>query len=455
LPTDFSRALTTAEEPLVRFKTTHSAFGTFFQDQWQASPKLTMNYGLRYDVSHYQNILDVKPDNNDFQPRIGVAYAVSPKIVLRAGAGIFADASRRAPIGGLQAQAANFGFPDTGATPASLATTSAYSNAPSNGSQFFVAGAGPATAAARNFLSTGQFPSTTGALVLVVKYNKKQPTTYANQLSGEASFQLTKDLGLSLGYLFVGTHFLPTFARNLNAKPSGVNIAGQQLFAGRIDPRYLFVGSFAKTSNSVYHGGTAVLQKRFSRNFSVDVNYTYSKSIDDCGQCFFDNFSDAAVNPFNQSLERAISNQHVAHRFVSTFLVQSPQSWKNPIAKDFEFGGVIKLESPRYFTIYAGADANGDGNPLNDRLGLLGRNTLKGDNFRQVDIRLSRTFPLREKMRLKVLFDVANLFNTENINTINSVWGSFNPAVPPIASFKTPRTVFPARQIQYGLKLNF
>jgi hypothetical protein len=51
--------------------------------------------------------------------------------------------------------------------------------------------------------------------------------------------------------------------------------------------------------------------------------------------------------------------------------------------------------------------------------------------------------------------DVFNLLDRTNIRDLNTVWGSFDPNVPPIASFNTPRDVFNPRQMQVGLKLRF
>jgi hypothetical protein len=68
----------------------HGYWGVFAQDQWKLTPKLTVNYGLRWD---YETGLSafVNNDYNEFQPRLGFAYAPGSNTVIRAGYGIFFD----------------------------------------------------------------------------------------------------------------------------------------------------------------------------------------------------------------------------------------------------------------------------------------------------------------------------------------------------------------------------
>jgi hypothetical protein len=75
--------------------------------------------------------------------------------------------------------------------------------------------------------------------------------------------------------------------------------------------------------------------------------------------------------------------------------------------------------------------------------------------YASVDMRIAREVPFNEHFKGEFSIDFFNLFNRVNIKDLNTVYGSFNLSVPPVASFNTPRDVFNPRQIQFGVKLKF
>src|SRR6185295_17090668 len=69
-------------EPFTRTGIDHNSFGFFAQDEWKVTPKLALTYGLRYDIETYPSAFVLENDKNNFQPRLGVTYAISPRTVL-------------------------------------------------------------------------------------------------------------------------------------------------------------------------------------------------------------------------------------------------------------------------------------------------------------------------------------------------------------------------------------
>jgi hypothetical protein len=197
---------------------------------------------------------------------------------------------------------------------------------------------------------------------------------------------------------------------------------------------------------------------------------------------------------YDRSAERANSNQDVRQRFIANFVADGP---KHSFARNFEFSSIITLQSPRPFTEFVGFDANGDTNPVTDRVGLEPRNSYYGDQLYSWDLRLSRYFQLRERLRLDLMVDAFNVLNRPNVDEVTSVYGAavfcgtgpipthykdagtiatqaeansfatggppscplnlgLTPAPPaPNGLFGTPRTMLNPRQFQFAAKFSF
>jgi hypothetical protein len=234
------------------------------------------------------------------------------------------------------------------------------------------------------------------------------------------------------------------------------------------------------TGSSVYHGLTVQAAKNAGRYLRFNANYTFSHTLDDGT---FTTFVSTPQDFYRRDLERANSNQDVRHRFVANFVADGPS---NTFLRNFELSNIVTIQSPRPFTMFVGFDANGDTNPVTDRVGNQGRNTYWGDNQRTWDVRLSRSFHITEAFRMDLMMDVFNVLNRQNVDEVNSVYGTYNfcnnqiphsyndantraiqaggvancPAgigAPPFPSngFGLPRTTLNPRQIQFAAKFAF
>jgi hypothetical protein len=205
-----------------------------------------------------------------------------------------------------------------------------------------------------------------------------------------------------------------------------------------------------------------------SHHFSAGVSYTWSKGIDDGPNPSF-----VLIPQDSQNLkaERAISSDSVGQRFVLNGTAEGPthrSAWMN----NFRLSTIVTLESPNYFTKFAGFDANGDIFGNNDRVGIEPRNTFKGDTYQTVDLRLSRTFKPTERFHVEAMAEAFNLFNRVNVRFFNTVYGAadfcpFNPSAQgcsptqrfregsPNPTYGTPRAVYNPRQIQLAVRMTF
>jgi hypothetical protein len=249
---------------------------------------------------------------------------------------------------------------------------------------------------------------------------------------------------------------------SINGVPNGTLADGVQDFRPA-DPGFGFTLEASPTGYSIYHGGILSVRKAFASHYSILANYTYSKSIDISTDV---QLTDSPMDYLHPGLDRALSDNDMRHHFVLTLMGESPSTW-NPALRNFKVSMLNTLESPRYYTIFAGFDVNGDGFPFSDRVGDIGRNTYRGDSSYTTDMRLQRVFNLGERVKAEVSAEVFNLFNRPNVNGIDTVYGAatfagpipqkFEDGIssPANPTFGTPNYVAPARQFQLAVRLNF
>jgi Carboxypeptidase regulatory-like domain len=470
IPTTWQNAYVDPQDFDVRLN--HGYFGLFMQDQWRLTPKLTFNYGLRWDVETGLSQI-VNPDHRGFQPRIGFAYSPTKHTVIRTGYGIFNDHYNmtfffvtypqrevlipNAPqpwvrqgnstatwvLNQLSFDAPNPGnggaplpYPDGSTVPRpaqAAATMLLTGQAPPN----FSTGPGPGQDPA---FPAGTFVTNSGG-----GFNRNTRTAYSEQASLQVDQEIGKGLVVSVGYLFLRAH-KQVRPENLNVCPSaglansatfcppasaipGPPITPDGPFPGNKlpDGRDAFSGVLYNNAglmyyldgsgNAAYNGGTISVTYRAGQYFRFNANYTLSHTTDDGT---FTTFVSTPEDLYNRALERADSVQDVRHRFIGNFTADAPN---HGFMRNFEFSSIINLQSPRPFTMFVGNDVNGDTNPVTDRVGWSPRNAYRGDSLYATDLRLSRMFHFHEHFGLNLSLDAFNVFNRQNVNEVTSVYG--------------------------------
>jgi hypothetical protein len=424
-----------------RIKQPTNRYAMYVQDTWKARQNLTLNYGLRYAI--HNEALAIPTYKKDFQPRAGFSWDPlgDGKTVIRGGAGVFVG-FLNAAISNVTTQLAATDDPRTIYIVLATATSGAL-------------GLPTSMAVYQTMLSRGVIGSRTitlddvSAAPLNIRATPGVPLEvrfrlgpdYRNPTTYQASLGIQRDLSggfsLDLGYQFVrGLHLSrnrdinqtkitgpvsplnplggPTFIRFATAAQTQAGLTTD--FA---DPRRFQDNIYENTADSFYHSFTAQLQRRFSRNFSLNAHYTLAKSIDEV----VDFNSDwSAQNPLNIGLDRSVSAFDQRHRLVLSGVLQS--SFKNVALKNWVLAPIFVAQSGRPFNLLLGFDANADGRSQSDRPGLAGRYTGRGEAFYSFDLRLGRRLFANDRRFLELTVEAFNLFNRTNFLGVNNVLGA-------------------------------
>ena len=397
--------------PIAAFRS--YSIGVYATDTWKLTPKLTINYGLRYELEppytdKYDNIVNIAfkwddsvvptyvragkgefyggtppppfrlPANvpytrngmfgnrayqtsfKDMAPRLGVAYSFDAKTVLRSGFGIY-----------YVRDIANAQF--------DLVRNAPFSTRRSENAQSTLI---PSLSFQVPFVQNA-----TPSFILVNQYNQNTP--YVPQWSAGVERQITGNSSLQVSYLgSSGVHLqrLLTYNTATPGPPSNINNRRPQF--------PLYGGTFqvmADPSHSTYHALQARFQQRFSHGVTFLSSYSWSKSIDNgSGIRTVDGDSLTPSNDHNLRLDRGLSAFDFRHRWTTSFLYQLPigkgqallggvNRLADSLIGGWQIGAITTLQSGFPFTLFCGSGSiqNGGDNCYPDSLG--GSSTLASD----------------------------------------------------------------------------
>lgn len=462
------------------FKSWSHRTALYAQDTWKVAQNFTLNYGLRY---YLENNADPMPTyKKNFQPRLGFSWDPrgDGKTAIRGGYGLY--------VGQIDNQIVNVVNELSGAGDPSninIVLATATSNALGLPTSFAIYQTlraqqviGTRTITAADLAQFGVVPGPGRPLEVRFRVGPN----YRNPYTQQASLAVQRDLGganVEVSYLFSrGTHL----TRNRDVNPFKVSgpvnpFSGTRQFVRFPTPAQAAAGItsdfrnplilqdnvYESTANSFYHAGTIQVIKRFSDIFSINSNYTYSKTIDEVTDF---NSDWSAQDPLNLRLDRALSAFDQRHRFVFAGVFNSPVKDESVIGRVFSnwvLSPIFIAGSGRPFNILLGFDANQDSRSQTDRPLTAGRNSGRGEPFYNFDLRLARRFAVGEGKYFEFTAEAFNLFNVTNYNGINNVVGT-----APLPSINAEgiegraptqplgfTSAAPKRQLQFGARFNF
>ncbi len=484
----------------------------YVQDDFRVNQKLTLNIGLRWEFAtplyersnNYSNfdpttdtmvmakpgsLFDrslVHPDYKDFGPRIGFAYNIDPKTVMRSGYGISYDFFNRVGSAqeGINAPQALFGvlnqsIPAGGPIPADFLNT-------------------------QNSFTTGiANPASFNPLVSNVVYtppNSRWP--YVESWFFSLQREIFKNTVVELGYSGNHSSRLPIIADYNQAYP---NLPGQTLgvAARRPIPTYGPITWLDPAGVEVYNGFSVRLEHHFSHGLYLLNSFTWSKAMGDSEQALKYFASYYQANPQNihdLSAERGPSSFDVKLLNVTTVVYEVPfgkgrqfgSTW-NPVLDavlgGWEMNTINTANTGNPIDISYGPSAANDVTglsndyrgeailrpnvsgssvgsqslgalvnnyfagytfttpPASAPFGNVGRNSFRAPGLENWDLSVNKRFRIREGIALQFRSEFFNVLNKTNLGIPGTISTS--------SAFGQIRTTYPPRQVQFALKLMF
>ena len=422
-------------------------FAFYAQDDWKITPRLTLNLGVRYDLDigfvdnahaaenrtfQALRIIGspfarkvVEDDKNNISPRVGFAWDVrgDGRSVLRGGYGIYYDQSfLNVPLFAVQ-----------------QANPEIYATFFNDGPNLSIDS--PAPTVPRPL--TDPLPNTRGRMLdpdFESPYTQQWNLGYAQEIGRNMAleFDYVHILGL---HEFSGLDINPRpgpllgLDRGDPTPPNSARILAPQFAAHAAELIQAFgtATPFARISvaqsdsRSRYDAFTVAFKKRYANKYQLNAHYTLAKS-----QAWFGATADFGLVPQNQfekfdPINFGPTTEDERHRFVLSGIFDLP--W------DFQVAPIFQVASARPYSIFPSClcDINRDGvtndresvNPTVDDQSPLPINNQRGDNFSQLNVRVSKFFNWGESKKLGLFFEAFNVFNTGNFgNQFQNVTGT-------------------------------
>lgn len=444
-----------------------NSFDVYTQDDWRLRPSLSLNLGIRYEynspfteANNRIANLDVatgftaaavvlpgqsgafngaypasliRPDRNNFAPRVGIAWRPLKQTVVRAGYGINYNLAQYATL------AQNFAFEP----PFAITSTNVSSSS--------------------NLLTLQNgFPSSIASVTNNFAVDPDYRLGYVQVWNLDIQRQLRGGIVLNVDYN--------------GSKGTRLDVERAITISG-IQP-FIYESS---AGNSVYHAASVRVRKRLAHGVAISGSYTYSKSIDDASS-IGGGGSVVAQNPFDIAADRGLSSFDQRHKVSGNWIYELPfgenhkffqkgalshilSAWQwsgdFTVASGLPFtprvlgnsvdinrgvsgslranvtGAPVALGNPTtaewFNTAAFCAPASGFGtpgavnactNPNGTAFGDAGRNIITGPPQYTFDMNLSKSIQIKESRALEIRVQAANIFNTPYFSAINTVVNS-------------------------------
>lgn len=443
----------------------------YAQDSWKVTQRLTLNYGIRYEyqspyteANNYMSNYDVASNRillagrggnsnalvasrmDEFAPRIGFAFQVTPKTVFRGGYGIFYTPE-------------NDGREDFLTKNAPFATQSSYYNSAYYGYYAYQLDTGVPRSTTINIPSAGYITPANvpnGNLLTTYALNPNIRTGYSESYNAAVQRELGSSYSVDLAYVGSVAHALPYEIGDINANPlNSTNKYNNRLTTSLGEIQYLTDSGYSN-----YNSMQLKVTKKETHNLSFLASYTYSHNLDNGPAPFNLGHinNDNPQSPYNLLAEYASADSDLRHNFVFSGLWYLPigrgqryfSSWgpvTNAILGGWQLNSIYRMQSGTPVNVIRGNDPTGVlpglrpdlvGNPnlprgsrtlaqyfntnafSNARFtganqlasGDAGRNVVVGPGYINLDASLFKEVPVTERATLQLRIEAFNTLNT-------------------------------------------
>jgi hypothetical protein len=443
------------------FAITTFDYALFAQDNWRLLPRLTLEFGMRYDFE----FLPAPPaslanpavpqtsnhpsDKNNIGPRIGFSYDVwgSGKSVLRGGYGMYYG---RVTNGVLLNVLLN-----SGSTNGQY--TSVYSPAAGSTGPIFpnnVSAAGAAMTPSVYYLDSHLQNPMVHEFDLLVQQDIGMGTVASLSYLGALGREFTNFIDTNLDPATVQTTNITFFDPTGSSPILNGTVIPVKTYTHYINSQYQGITDVTSNINTSYNGFVAEVQNHSLHNIQFDIHYTWSHSLD-----YNQNATaTTTVNNWLDPYAAARSNYgnsiyNVPDRLVLYALYNFPNVARKGSPLSFAINGwslnnSLQIHSGLpYSAAISGTTSSSsistgwNGTGVTSYIPILGRNTYKYPRHEIDDIRIQKEFTIQDSTKLQLMINVFNIANKQNIDNLNTTAYTLS-AIGPASGIATYQTSF-------------